>query len=77
MQEHDRFKSWQRTTANSKVTPADAKSATLGGAAVRKISVDGPSLADILPYAPRVDRADMIFDQNDWCPQLRINYSDE
>ncbi len=61
--------------SNSKVTPATVLSPSLGGAAIQKdIRVDGPSLADIMPYAPTVDRADLVFDQNDWCPQLRINY---
>lgn len=61
-------------TTRSKPTPATVLSDRLGGGVTRQHALTGPSLEDILPYAPRVDRADLVFDNNDWCPQLRINY---
>ena len=59
----------------SKPTPAIVKSARVGGGAATPQPHDGPSLADLLPYAPRVDRADFsAWTVDDTCPQLRINY---
>lgn len=64
-------------TNRCKITPATALSPTLGGGVTNTRPLTGPSLEDIMPYAPRIDRADLAFDNNDWCPQLRINYPDE
>jgi len=59
----------------SKVTFAVVLSARLGGAATKAAPTDGPSLEDLLPYAPRVDRADFqAYTVDDTCPQQRINY---
>lgn len=59
----------------SKLTPAIVKSARVGGAAAKSHGHDGPALEDLLPYAPRVDRADFsAWTVDDTCPQLRINY---
>lgn len=60
--------------SRSKPTPATVLSARLGGGAAAPQPHDGSSLADLLPYAPRVDRADFVFDDRGWCPQLRVNY---
>lgn len=48
-------------------------SPALGGAALNSLSVDYsiPSLADILPYAPRRDRADLDLVGQ---PQARVGY---
>lgn len=63
------------THARSKVTPALVLSARLGGGATNTATIVGPSLEDILPYAPRVDRADFqAWTVDDTCPQLRVNY---
>lgn len=63
--------------ARSNVTLAVVHGARLGGGATNTLPADvqAPSLADLLPYAPRVDRADFsAWTCNDTCPQQRINY---
>lgn len=59
----------------SKIPVTIVLSDTVGGGGATVPREHAISLADILPYAPPVDRADLVFDINDMCPQQRTNYA--
>lgn len=70
IQSNPRYRHWIRLNTTR------VHGARLGGAILTAEPVERPiSLADLLPYAPREDRADIeCSNYYDQAPQARINY---
>lgn len=67
---------WEPKVRRSKPVTAVVHGPRLGGGATGTLPDNCIALADLLPYAPPVDRADLVFDVNDTAPQCRTGYDD-